>query len=113
MRYVVMLSRVSPDPKVKHFVGLPPELTRGVDTRREMGVASYLVIETGQEGVFLFRFDRQGKRVGDTWHENLDDARDQVSYEYESAVRSWDEIPEDIEDGAAFGLALLNNRSEP
>ncbi len=54
--------------KVKHYEGLPPELTNGEDARTQFGSAAFLVIEAMKDGVFLFRYDRSGECVGDTWH---------------------------------------------
>jgi hypothetical protein len=85
---------------VKHYRGMPPELTGGKDARREIGPAYSLVIKEMPDGVFLYRFDSKGECVGDTWHMNLDDANHQASYEFEGVVLNWKEQPQ-AEDGSA------------
>jgi len=43
-------------PKVRHNIGLPPELSGEPDDRLQMPFASVLLIESKEDGVFLFRF---------------------------------------------------------
>lgn len=66
---------------VKHYEGLPPELTGGRDSRTELGPTVFLVIDEKQDGVFLFRYDRKGKGkcVGDTWQMSVEDAKRQAA----------------------------------
>jgi hypothetical protein len=90
---------------VKHYVGIPSQLADGKDTRSEMGPARFLVIEERPDGVFLNRFDATGECVGDTWHMSIDDAKNQADYEYRGDVLNWQDVPQAIEDVAAFGMA--------
>ena len=55
-------------PNVRHYAGLPPELTEGEDIRKELPSAVLAIIEEAPDGIFLKRYDRQGRCVGDTWH---------------------------------------------
>jgi hypothetical protein len=89
-------------PKTKHYRGLPPEATGGIDTRQEMGRALFLTIEQQPDGVFLYRFDAQGECVGDIWHANIDDAEQQASYEFGDLVQAWADVPPEAEDVVAF-----------
>jgi hypothetical protein len=75
MRLLSTLSNGDSVPKTKHYLGFPPELTGGVDTRQEMGTALFLVIQEEPDGLFLYRYGAQGTCVGDTWHTNVDEAR--------------------------------------
>src|SRR6267378_6616824 len=86
---------------VKHYRGMPPELTGGKDTRQEMGPADSLMIEEMSDGVFLYRFDSKGECVGDTWHLNLEDAKCQASYEFEGVVLNWTEEPQAVDRSAS------------
>lgn len=102
-----MLSRGLTSTKVKHYLGPPPELTDGTDTRQEMGSPAYLMIEATSDGVFLYRYDDTGECVGDTWHMNIDDAKHQANFEYEGLVQQWQNVPAEAENTVAFGLARL------
>jgi hypothetical protein len=104
IRLLAILLKAASPLKVKHYRGAPPEATDDKDTRQEMGRASFLIIEALPDGVFLYRYDGQGSRVGDTWHENVADAEHQASYEYERRMSEWTDVPPEIEDVVAFGL---------
>lgn len=112
-RLLSILSAGPATTKVKHYLGAPPELTGGDDTRQEMGSPAYLVIEANPDGVFLYRYDNNGECVGDTWHMNVDDAKHQAEYEYESLLQEWQDVPAEVEDVSAFGLARLKKASSP
>ena len=64
--------------KVNQFLGMPPALTGGEDQRQVRDVARFLVIEETPEGFFLYRFDKNGQCVGDTWHANQEEAKEQA-----------------------------------
>jgi hypothetical protein len=55
------------------------------------------VIEKTPDGVFLYRFDAKGGFAGDTWHMSVDDAKSQASFEFETTMSDWREIPPSIE----------------
>jgi hypothetical protein len=74
-RLFTLLSNRASDSKVKHYLGAPPELTGGKDTRQEMGAAALLVLDETSEGVFLYRHDAKGEVVGDTWHMTIDEGK--------------------------------------
>jgi hypothetical protein len=90
--------------RVKHYLGIPPELAAGVDSRKEMESALFLVIENNADGTFLYRFDASGDCVGDTWHMTVEDAKQQAAFEFEGCVSNWQEIPQTVKDVAIFGL---------
>lgn len=97
MRFLARLRGNGDEPKVKHYQGLPPELTKGKDYREKMTLPAFLVIdEKPPEGVFLFRYDAQGNCVGDTWHQDVTEAKDQARFEYESVLSKWVEIPAEV-----------------
>ncbi len=89
----------------------PRDLTGGTDTRQKMGLPAFLVIEKNPDGVFLYRYDVNGKCVGDTWHMNVDDAKHQANYEYEGLMHDWHNVPAEAEGAVAFGLARLKGAS--
>jgi hypothetical protein len=89
-------------PRVRHYVGVPPELSGGCETRREMPPASVLLIEQSEEGVFLLRYAATGHFAGDTWHPTVEQAKEQAVFEYGDAVAEWRQVPADINDVMAF-----------
>ena len=103
-RLLTILSEGTQSSNVKHYKGVPPELTGGEDTRKEMSSALLLVIENKSDGVFLYRFDAKGQCVGDTWHMSIEDAKDQATYEYEGFAMNWQDVPDEVEDVAEYGL---------
>ena len=98
MRLIARLRGDIVEPRVKHYRGLPPELTKGKDSREEMMLPVFLLLdEKPSEGVFLFRYDAQGNCVGDTWHQNVAEAKEQARFEYESVLSKWIEIPTEVQ----------------
>jgi len=92
------------EPKVKHYRGLPPELTGGQDLREQMEAPALVAIEEKPDGVFLFRFTANGEVVGDTWHMNVEEAQQQARFEFGELLSEWKAVPPDVHDVAAFGL---------
>lgn len=96
----------APDaPKTKHFRGAPPRIAGGVDARQLLAVPALLLIEQKPDGVFLFRFTADNRCVGDTWHESIDAAKQQATFEFDELLSAWKAVPVDVTDPVAFGLA--------
>jgi hypothetical protein len=104
--FAVLPDKITPL-KTNQFLGLPPELTDGKDERQARGFARFLLIEEKPEGFFLYRFDKTGKCVGDTWHVSEEEAQEQADYEYGEGAKSWSSIPENIADIVKFALAHI------
>jgi hypothetical protein len=99
-----LIGRLSDWPKVGHFVGTYPATT-GRDDRERMAWPRVLIVEATPGGGFaLNRFSSDGAFAGDTWHETLDEAKEQASYEYEDALGEWQEVPGDVIDAVSFAL---------
>jgi len=109
-RFFAILLNNARLPKIKHYLGFPPALTGGKDTRHEMDVACFLVIEENPDGVFLYRYDAQGACVGDTWHLSVDDAKQQAAYEFTDRIQKWENIPSDVGDASVYGLIRVKKR---
>jgi len=105
MRQVALLRRTRRRFKTRHLVGLPPELTGGVDTGYPLPRAEVVVLETRPEGVFLVRFTRDGEFAGDTWHPTADEAHGQADFEFGDALGPWKDVPDDASDPVAFALS--------
>jgi hypothetical protein len=91
-------------PTVKHYCGLPPELTEGKDRRELLGPAAVVVIAEKPSGVFLVRFTADGRFAGDTWHPTVQEAKEQAIFEFADRLSEWQFVPNDVEDVVAFGL---------
>jgi len=87
-----------------HFLGLPPELTSGVDYRERLPWPRVVLIEEKTSGVFLIRFTADGKVCGDTWHQSIDEAKEQAVFEYGDLLAEWRSVPQDVADPIAFAL---------
>ena len=103
-RLMARVTNRSTDPKVKHYRGLPPELTGGKDLRELLEAPVLLVIEKEVDGVFLFRFTAAGQVVGDTWHRTVEEAQQQARFEFGESLSNWISVPADVEDVVSFGL---------
>jgi hypothetical protein len=76
-----------------------------------LSAAAFLLIEERADGIFLFRYDRRGQCVGDTWHASPQDAKDQALYEYPGRVISWEEVPTTVGDAIRFGLEEISGEA--
>ena len=101
-RLAAKLSAAQSAPRVHHYVGVPPELTGGRETRRELPPTSVLLIDQSENGVFLIRFADDGRVAGDTWHPTVDEAKEQATFEFGGAVSTWKAVPIDVNDVVAF-----------
>jgi len=61
-----------------------------------------LVISTENDGIFLVRYAPDGEFAGDTWHQTIDEAKRQATFEYGELVGPWTAIPSDVQDIASF-----------
>jgi hypothetical protein len=108
-RIVTTIAKPAGPLRVKHYTGLPPELTEGKDIREQLPTPVLALIEETQDGIFLKRYDSSGMCVGDTWHQSVDDAKTQASFEYGEAMAGWREVPVNVVDAVSFGLAGAAN----
>lgn len=106
-KIIATLSGSGGEPRVKHYTGMPPSLAEGQDQRIEMKAAAILVIEESEDGVYLYRYAVNSSFAGDTWHVNTDEAMEQVTFEFGEVPIVWKDVPGDIEDPVAFGLAKV------
>lgn len=53
-------------------------------------------------------YTAEGEFAGDTWHMDLDEAKDQASFEYGDAVQECQELPEEIDDPLAYVLSRMS-----
>ncbi len=108
MRYIecALVAAVSSEVRTRHYSGLPPKLTDGNDSRTPMPHARILLIAEEESGILLCRFTASGEFAGDTWHENVENARHQAVSEYGDALCEWQSVPDDTDDHLAFIRSL-------
>jgi hypothetical protein len=81
------------NPKVRHYWGMPQDLSDGGNPREEMPCAIVLLIEAKPDGVFLTRFSADGREVGDTWHQSIEEAQEQAAFEFDKKLSNWVVVP--------------------
>ena len=66
------------------------------------------MLSTRPDGIFLERFDETGAEVGDSWHQSIEEAKEQAREEYGEGVGVWMPVPANEADPVAFGLRLAS-----
>ncbi len=94
---------------MKHFLGLPSELTAKEDKRVQLPWPKVFIIEDGSDGIFLLRFTKDGIYAGDTWHKSIDDAKHQAEYEYGIKINEWIVVPPNEKNLLPFALNMLQD----
>lgn len=84
---------------IRHWTRLPS------GENRQFGRPAVLILEHLPEGFFLFRYDRQGREVGDTWHEDEAAGRRAAASEYGEALGDWTPVPAGTEDVVGYALS--------
>jgi hypothetical protein len=79
-RLVASVATTDIYPTTRHTIGFPREL--GLRDPELMPWARVLVIEETDDGVLLDRYTQDGRRAGDTWHTNVEEAIAQAEGEY-------------------------------
>jgi hypothetical protein len=65
-----------------------------------------LVIEESPDGLFLYYYYPDGF-IADTWHPNIEEAKEQAAYAYGSAMSDWVTIPENTNDPVVFARKIF------
>jgi len=90
------------EPSVRHFIGVPLELTGGKDARVQLPSAKLLIVEQKDEGYFFFRYANDRSFAGDTWHMRYENAIEQAVFEFKESLGEWITIPDDETDAVAY-----------
>jgi hypothetical protein len=77
--------------RTRHYLGLPAEV--GGKDQIDLPDAEIALIELDESGVFLIRYLINGDFAGDTWHQTVEEAKDQARYEYGTIENDWIAIP--------------------
>ncbi len=98
MRYIeyALVGEIQGEPGTKHYRGLPPLLANGHDMRTLMSQPRMVIIAEEDSSIFLYRFAANGTFAGDTWHDNVENARHQAAFEYGNGLGEWQPAPDDI-----------------
>lgn len=75
--------------------------------QQAMPMPSVLVIKEQPDGFYLIGYAADGTFAGDTWHQDLGDAKAQAAFAYGGHLGPWEPIPPGVEDPAAYALELL------
>lgn len=104
MRIVSKVLAVPDPPKVRLYIGFPPELEPDPKARQTMEPPDVLAIEQDTDGVFPHRFTAAGVFAGDTWHLNLEDAKHQADFEFDRLITPWIPVSSDVKDVVRYAL---------
>jgi len=98
-RPVTVRVQVPPDGlHTRHYRGLPPQATGGVDTRHLYAPAALVLVRPAGEGSwFLDRYASDGSFVGNTLHASWTDTVEQLQLEYVSDL-IFAPVPDDADD---------------
>jgi hypothetical protein len=97
--------------RTRHAVGLPG------GPQQEMAPAQILVLEAQDDGsAMLYRYTADGADCGDTWHEDVEAAKEQAAWEYDDAQGMWAHAPTDcseLDAALRYARRLRTSRSRP
>lgn len=92
----------------RNFVGLPPMEPGEPDTRGRLPIPLIIAVLTKPDGIFLERFDETGADAGDSWHQSIEEAKEQAREEYGESIGVWMPVPDSEDNLFAFGLRLAD-----
>ena len=92
--------------RVRHYDGLPKSIN-SAGQRSDLSRAALLIAEpNAQSGFLLLRYSADGDFGGDTWHKDLDAAKQQAAFEYGGIV-DWRSVESTTLDTHALAMELL------
>ena len=66
--------------------------SNGPETTSELPVAVRVEIVAADDGIFLLRFDKDGEFCGDTWHQSIEEAKEQACFEFNISASDWNTV---------------------
>jgi hypothetical protein len=75
-----------------------------------MPATRLLIIDETADGIYLLHFAADGSECSDTWHETVDDAREQAAFEFERLLGQWKPVPDEAPDLRAFARDVMGQR---
>ena len=99
-------------PRTRHYDGLPPEMTGGVDTRREMPPAVLVLVAPYGDGRWdLDRYAGDGSYAGSSMHDTWGSLVEQLQSEYLSDL-AFTPVPAEVVDVRTYASELSAQQSE-
>lgn len=95
-------------PESRRRVGFPRSLTGAIPSA--LSWPRVLVIEFRLDGIFLIRYSDDRGFAGDTWHQSLEDARNQAAEEYGHQLGDWTVLPANTENPVEFASCRIAER---
>lgn len=95
-RSAALIAMHDDHPPSRHFIGAPAAAGMGEGTQRRLPWPRIVVITERDDGFFLERLTPDGTVVGDTSHEDRQEAIEQAEWEYGALLGSWVAIPDDV-----------------
>ena len=84
--------------RIKAFVSKTTGKTRhytasinndGTKDLENIPIPKWVEISEEPSGFFLFHYNADGECISDTWHESLEEAKEQASFEFEIEDNDW------------------------
>ena len=100
---------------VQRVAGAPamPSVVGAIeDSLEAMPWPRVLLIRPSKRGFFLDRFTADGEAAGDTWHQDLDEGKEQALDEFDGSLGAWQELPPELGDGDALAIALKSQQTQ-
>jgi hypothetical protein len=64
-----------------------------------------LLVSDGNRAM-IYRYKQDGTFCGDTWHESIEDAKQQAIFEYQGALQAWSLVPTEEQDAREFAIRM-------
>ena len=110
MRIYAIVRQTDLHPPTRHFEGLPASLHPGGRPPEPEGWPRALVIEIDANSALLDRFADDGSSVGDTWHQSVEDAKEQAEIEYQGLLSDWHPVPRNVSQESLVEYLLAKAR---
>jgi hypothetical protein len=78
--------------------------------REFMPFPQSVLVEWDERGCMVFRYKGDGTFCGDTWHQSLEEAQSQCSYEYGESIGACSSIPISVAVAHRFAIASVDGR---
>ena len=106
MRLYATIRRSDIHPPTRHFMGMPQSVDPHGNAPIPQAWPCALVIDASATSAILDRFASDGSSVGDTWHQSIDDAKDQAVAEYDGLLTEWRPVPAEVADAELAAYVL-------
>jgi hypothetical protein len=108
-RLVAAVGRIQDRQQAIHLLGMPGTSQVAMPFPDVVLIQPRSDKPTAQE-CFLFRYTRDGQDCGDTWHQSVDDAKEQAVIEYGTALGAWVPVPDDEPDVRGYAIKFAGTK---